>query len=120
MNTFVCWTTDAPLAQWYDFRIVPRGFHGGPLSEDGSAVITVRVPHELAEAIRGAAGSTNVADWCRALFKNATSFRSQLGASFAAGVEHAEGWRAGWDAANRQFRQALKDVLAQPPPAAPE
>lgn len=99
---------------------MPKGFHGGPLSEDGSAVITVRVPADLADAIRAAAGQTPVADWCRRLFKQATSYNTQLGASFAAGIEHAEGWRLGWDAANRQFRQALTNVLAQDPPEAPQ
>lgn len=98
---------------------MPKGFHGGPLTEDGSTTITVRVPHALAEAINTAAGQTPVADWCRRVFKSATSFNTNLGASFAAGIEHAEGWRAGWDAANRQFREALKLVLANPPPEAP-
>lgn len=98
---------------------MPRGFHGGPLAQDESAVITVRVPQALAEAIRAAAGETNVADWCRHVFKQATGYNTQLGAAFAAGVEHAEGWRAGWDEANRQFRRALEATLAQPPPEAP-
>ena len=101
---------------------MPKGLQGtGNLGEQrGGTVITVRVPADLAEAINTAASSTNVADWCRALFRNATSYRSQLGAAFAAGVEHAEGWRAGWDAANRQFRKALTNVLAEDPPEAPE
>ena len=98
---------------------MPRGFHGGPLNEDGSTTITVRVPVDLAEAIRSAAGSTNVADWCRTLFKRATSYGTQFGAAFADGVEHAEGWRAGWDAANRQFREALRETLARPAPESP-
>jgi len=98
---------------------MPRGFHGGPLSEDESTTITVRVPKDLADAINAAAGATPVADWCRRVFRSATSYNTQLGASFAAGVEHAEGWRLGWDAANRQFRAALTAVLAEPPPEAP-
>jgi len=98
---------------------MPRGFHGGPLNEDQSTVITVRVPHDLAEAIRAAAGSTNVADWCRRVFKQATDYNTRLGASFAAGIEHAEGWRAGWDEANRQFRRALQATLSERAPEAP-
>jgi hypothetical protein len=98
---------------------MPKGFHGGPLSKDGSTTITVRVPDALAEAIAAAAGPTPVADWCRRVLKAATSYDTNLGAHFAAGVEHAEGWRLGWDAANRQFRAALTAVLAEPPPEAP-
>ncbi|MBV8722460.1 MAG: hypothetical protein JO277_09935 [Candidatus Eremiobacteraeota bacterium] len=91
----------------------------GPHGEDNSTTISVRVPHELAQAIKAAAGNTNVGDWARALFRQATSFGSHLGAAFAAGVEHAEGWRAGWNAANQQFREALKRVLAEDPPEPP-
>lgn len=100
---------------------MPKGLHGsGNLGEKrGGVVITVRVPAELADAINTAAGEGNVADWCRALFRKATSFGTNLGAAFAAGVEHAEGWRAGWDAANRQFRRALEQTLREPPPEAP-
>ncbi len=98
---------------------MPRGFHGGPLGEDASDVITVRVPKSLAEAVHAAAGEVGVADWCRRLFRQATSYNTQLGGAFAAGIEHAEGWRLGWDAANRQFRAALTAVLAEPPPEAP-
>lgn len=91
---------------------------GGLYGRDTSETITVRVPQELAQAMRAAAGNTNVADWARALFRRGTSFGTQLGAAFIQGVEHAEGWRAGWDAANRQFREALRNVLAQEPPEA--
>lgn len=98
---------------------MPRGFHGGPLGVDGSTTITVRVPHALAEAINEAAGENNVADWCRHVFKAATSYGTQLGAAMGPGFEHAEGWRAGWDAANRQFRRALEQTLREEPPEAP-
>jgi hypothetical protein len=90
------------------------GRFGGTLTEENSVTITVRVPRELAEAINETAGSTNVAAWCRALFRQATSRGMTLAG--AAGVEQSEGWRAGWDAANRQFRRALQEVLASPEP----
>jgi hypothetical protein len=98
---------------------MPKGFHGGQFTEADSTVISVRVPHALAAAINEAAGTNNVADWARNLFKRATSYGTQLGAAMGPGFEHAEGWRAGWDAANRQFRAALTAVLAESPPEAP-
>lgn len=98
---------------------MPRGFHGGPLGEDESTTISVRVPRALADAINDAAGANNIADWARNLFKRATSYGTQLGAAMGPGFEHAEGWRAGWDAANRQFRRALERTLAEEPPEAP-
>ena len=98
---------------------MPRGFHGGQFSESDSDVITVRVPKDLADAIRAAAGEAGVADWARHLFRRATNYGSQLGDAFAGGIEHAEGWRLGWDAANRQFRRALERTLAEEPPEAP-
>lgn len=78
------------------------------------------MPLELAEALRaaaGAAGAADLAEWCRGIFTQAVSGRGTLGA-FAQGTTHDAGWRAGWAAANRQFRKALERQLAEPIPEA--
>jgi hypothetical protein len=79
-------------------------------------VIAVRVPLELAEQINEAAGNANVAAWARAVWRQAVGRSAQLGGLELAGIEQSEGWRAGWDAANRQFRRALAEVLASAEP----
>jgi len=79
----------------------------------------VRVPRDLADAMRASAGQTPLRLWMRAVLRSATTYGSRLGNAFASGIEHSEGWRAGWAAANRQFREALKIVLGNEPPEAP-
>lgn len=85
----------------------------GAQSRDSSTTIAVRLPNNLAEAAREAAGGQEgLSAWLRELVRAATADGG------AGDADRSEGWKAGWTAANRQFRRALQNVLDEEPPEA--
>jgi hypothetical protein len=75
--------------------------------------LSVRLPHDLAAAARAAAGGEDrLAAWLRDIIRRAATTRSATFAGAGRDVERSEGWKAGWTAANKQFRTALAEVIA--------
>jgi hypothetical protein len=67
----------------------------------------------VAERIRHLAGD-KLPTWLREAVEAKLTNGGLAGAPPSSAFD--QGWRAGWAAANQQFRDALKKVLASPPP----
>jgi hypothetical protein len=81
----------------------PRGKHG----RDASTAIAIRVPDDLLELLRqaaGADGGSAFAEW----FRNVLRRQVNIPIDYEAGYE--EGKAAGWADAQERFRAAMKGV----------
>lgn len=79
----------------------PRGPHGA----NDSTAIAVRVPDDLLQRIRhaaGAAGGAELAEWHRNVLRRA------VGVKLTYDVGYEEGKMAGWADAQARLREALK------------
>lgn len=63
-----------------------------------------------------AGGDDQVAAWLRDVIRRATTRAGTFGGASGRDVERSEGWKAGWTAANKQFRAALAEVITSEMP----
>lgn len=80
----------------------------GALGTDRSKPLAVRLPTDLHDAVIAAAGGREGwPAWARDVLRRACGFPLDRGAGYQ------EGYAAGWNAANTDFRRALKTARGE-------